>query len=181
MMSCCAWLMRSWSPAPTLAWCSATLKRCDAVCVGLSAHQALTGRQSTHRAHGLTINCCAVFHRQVPLAQKFLIQKARLAGVPVMVAGQLMEGMAVSPRPSRPEITDVVNAVYDGADAVVLMQVCEGWEPGLRRIVCAGHRPEAWRRFDSTCLPVACLSCRAGDVVRSVCGGVCLYHSPHHR
>lgn len=60
---------------------------------------------------------------QVPLAQKWLIQKARLAARPVMVAGQLMEGMAVSPRPSRPEITDIVNAVYDGADAVVLMQV----------------------------------------------------------
>jgi pyruvate kinase len=66
---------------------------------------------------------------QVPLAQKWLVQKARLASRPVMVAGQLMEGMAASPRPSRPEITDVVNAVYDGADAVVLMQVrgsCNG-------------------------------------------------------
>lgn len=51
------------------------------------------------------------------------MHKARLASRPVMVAGQLMEGMAVAPRPSRPEITDVVNAVYDGADAVVLMQV----------------------------------------------------------
>lgn len=60
---------------------------------------------------------------QVPLAQKWLVQKARLAARPVMVAGQLMEGMAAAPRPSRPEITDVVNAVYDGADAVVLMQV----------------------------------------------------------
>lgn len=48
---------------------------------------------------------------QVPLAQKWLIQKARLAGRPVMVAGQLMEGLATAPRPSRPEITDVVNAV----------------------------------------------------------------------
>ncbi|KAF8059377.1 hypothetical protein HT031_005182 [Scenedesmus sp. PABB004] len=59
---------------------------------------------------------------KVALAQKWLIQKARLAGRPVMVAGQLMETMAAAPRPSRPEITDVVNAVYDGADAVVLMQ-----------------------------------------------------------
>ncbi|WIA36024.1 hypothetical protein OEZ86_007385 [Tetradesmus obliquus] len=59
---------------------------------------------------------------KVPLAQKWLVQKARLAARPVMVAGQLMEGMAAAPRPSRPEITDVVNAVYDGADAVVLMQ-----------------------------------------------------------
>jgi hypothetical protein len=60
---------------------------------------------------------------QVALAQKWLIQKARLASRPVLVAGQLMEGMATAPRPSRPEITDVVNAVYDGADGVVLMQV----------------------------------------------------------
>jgi len=33
-----------------------------------------------------------------------------------------MEGMASNIRPSRPEITDVVNAVYDGADGLVLMQ-----------------------------------------------------------
>jgi pyruvate kinase len=60
---------------------------------------------------------------QVALAQKWLVQKARIFSRPVLIAGQLMEGMAVAPRPSRPEITDVVNAVYDGADAVVLMQV----------------------------------------------------------
>lgn len=40
-----------------------------------------------------------------------------------------MEGMAVNLRPSRPEITDVVNAVYDGADGIVLMQV-GGWVGG---------------------------------------------------
>ncbi|KAI8465728.1 MAG: pyruvate kinase [Monoraphidium minutum] len=59
---------------------------------------------------------------KVPLAQKWLIQKANLAGKPAFVAGQVMEGMATNPRPSRPEITDVVNAVYDGADGIVLMQ-----------------------------------------------------------
>lgn len=71
---------------------------------------------------------------QVALAQKWLVQKARLYSRPVLVAGQLMEGMAASPRPSRPEITDVVNAVYDGADAVVLMQVC----------VCVGGGGVRW-------------------------------------
>jgi hypothetical protein len=70
---------------------------------------------------------------QVALAQKWLIQKARLASRPVLVAGQLMEGMAAAPRPSRPEITDVVNAVYDGADCVVLMQVSLGGGGGGRQ------------------------------------------------
>lgn len=60
---------------------------------------------------------------QVALAQKWMLQRARLAGKPGLVAGQVMESMAASPRPSRPEITDVVNAVYDGADGIVLMQV----------------------------------------------------------
>jgi hypothetical protein len=62
---------------------------------------------------------------QVSLAQKWMLQRARLAGKPGLVAGQVMESMAASPRPSRPEITDVVNAVYDGADGIVLMQVSE--------------------------------------------------------
>jgi hypothetical protein len=72
---------------------------------------------------------------QVPLAQKWLIQKANLVGKPAFVAGQVMEGMATNVRPSRPEITDIVNAVYDGADGLVLMQVRRGrcggcwWRP----------------------------------------------------
>ena len=67
---------------------------------------------------------------KVALAQKWLIEKATLAGKPALVAGQVMEGMAKSPRPSRPEITDVVNAVYDGAAGIVLMQVGEGTAGG---------------------------------------------------
>ncbi|GBF99836.1 pyruvate kinase [Raphidocelis subcapitata] len=59
---------------------------------------------------------------KVPLAQKWLIQKANLVAKPAFVAGQVMEGMATNVRPSRPEITDTVNSVYDGADGLVLMQ-----------------------------------------------------------
>jgi hypothetical protein len=73
-----------------------------------------------------------IYHpHQVALAQKWMLQRARLAGKPGLVAGQVMESMAASPRPSRPEITDVVNAVYDGADGIVLMQVWKQQLQGL--------------------------------------------------
>jgi pyruvate kinase len=76
-----------------------------------------------HHHHQPTLNTHQHAKKtKVPLAQKYIIQKANLAGKPVFVAGQVMEGMASNVRPSRPEITDVVNAVYDGADGLVLMQ-----------------------------------------------------------
>lgn len=43
-----------------------------------------------------------------------------------LLRDKVMEGMATNVRPSRPEITDIVNAVYDGADGLVLMQVRHG-------------------------------------------------------
>lgn len=110
-----------------------------------------------------------VSYEDVPFIQKEIIRKAREASKPVIIATQMLDSMIVNPRPTRAEVSDISNAIYESTSAVMLSgETAKGKYPFECLKVMARTVEASEEKIDYPLRFFATRSTRSTDITQAV-------------